>query len=657
MRGPADTSVVSSFWVSLLLLEVMIFVRIPVTTAGAADDVAPVPKGHLVDDDMQAYLMKYGYLSSIRDGVAALRTEESLRAAIREMQEFANIPVTGELDDRTRKLMKVRRCALPDREPSNGRPRRYALHHGRPWDHLDLTWTLVRSGIPSNIQWEEARQVLAKALDLWAKHSKLTFTEVHHDKADIVVSFFSGDHGDNFTFDGRGQVLAHAFFPGAGKGGDAHFDSDEYWVTTEDDDPNAEGTSLFKVAAHEFGHSLGLSHSSVDGALMTPYYQAFSVKDYDLPEDDKRGIRALYGVKDVRQWGRLNPTTTTKRPITITWRPITTTRRPTTTTRWPTTTRRPISTTTRTIPPTRWTRKYYTPKDNDKNRNYHPNTPFIPKKKINPWRETNKSKEKDDRKERNKHTKKVERYPPIKENEKPDMCKTSFDAAALIRGEVFFFKDRYFWRIGDRGLYIGYPFLITSMFTDLPSNLTHIDAVYERPDNKIVIFIDRFYYVFSMTNRIKLEPGYPKPLTDLGLPSTVNKIDGASVWGYNGKTFFYSEHFYWRVDDDHAKVELDYPRLIKGFWRGLPNDIDAVFQWKDGKTYFLKGKHYFKFNDEQRDTEKPKPIGPYFLGCQNWSNQPEKEPYTAPEHSSAATKSPPTLKLSILVYAIINLFR
>ena len=54
------------------------------------------------------------------------------------------------------------------------------------------------------------------------------------------------------------------------------------------------GTSLFAVAAHEFGHSLGLSHSSVRGALMYPWYQGLS-SNYKLPEDDKHGIQQMYG--------------------------------------------------------------------------------------------------------------------------------------------------------------------------------------------------------------------------------------------------------------------------------------------------------------------------------------------------------------------------
>ncbi|KAK9883686.1 hypothetical protein WA026_001872 [Henosepilachna vigintioctopunctata] len=87
--------------------------------------------------------MRFGYLPKAKDGAFALRTEESVRTSLSELQQFAGIPVTGRLDVATVKLLKRPRCGLPDKiQQTSGRRKRFTLQ-GEKWPYLNLTWSVV----------------------------------------------------------------------------------------------------------------------------------------------------------------------------------------------------------------------------------------------------------------------------------------------------------------------------------------------------------------------------------------------------------------------------------------------------------------------------------------------------------------------------------
>ncbi|NXM37448.1 MMP7 protein, partial [Gymnorhina tibicen] len=205
----------------------------------------------------------------------------SIEERIKEMQKFFHLTVTGKLDTETEKIMKHPRCGIPD-------VAEYQTFPGTPrWTKTYLTYKIL--SYTSDLPRHKVDSAIKRALMVWSDVTPLHFRRVYTGRADIEIGFARREHGDGYPFDGRGNVLAHAFAPGEGLGGDAHFDDDERWSDINQD------VNLFLVAAHEFGHSLGLAHSSVRGALMYPLYSYENPQTFRLPDDDRRGIQKLYG--------------------------------------------------------------------------------------------------------------------------------------------------------------------------------------------------------------------------------------------------------------------------------------------------------------------------------------------------------------------------
>ena len=88
----------------------------------------------------------------------------------------------------------------------------------------------------------------------------------------------------------------------------------------------------------------------------------------------------------------------------------------------------------------------------------------------------------------------------------PDKCDTNFDAVAVLRGEMWVFKGRYFWRINKDGGSREDPMDLRSFWYGLPSNVDHVDAVYEKSDHDIVFFVGRNYYVLASNSYLKYGP-------------------------------------------------------------------------------------------------------------------------------------------------------
>ncbi|XP_078603644.1 macrophage metalloelastase-like isoform X2 [Branchiostoma floridae x Branchiostoma japonicum] len=239
------------------------------------------------------------YVGSRRGQVKKKRANRgALKLAIRDLQQFAEIKKTGKLDLETRDLLSRKRCPHSDPVPmvtTRSNAHGTYLQPGgtiRKWGRVDLTYRINSYPGENRLLAGEVDETIARAFQVWADVTPLTFRPVTK-KPDIDIEFTRGKHGNcRLHFDGSGNTLAHAYFPGEGLLGDVHFDAAERWTIQ-----SPQGTNLFIVAVHELGHSLGLDHADHRDAVMFPWYPGYlgSSYLYQLPAVDVTAIQALYG--------------------------------------------------------------------------------------------------------------------------------------------------------------------------------------------------------------------------------------------------------------------------------------------------------------------------------------------------------------------------
>lgn len=492
------------------------------------------------------YLLKYGYVPADKNSdTASLLSENGLNNFISDFQAFAGMNITGKLNDETIEMMNTPRCGVKDFVGHGGdakkrRKKRYALQGSR-WRTKDLTYRITRYPTTSRFKKDEVDDEIRAAFLLWEDVTPLKFTRKSSGSVHIEIRFETGEHGDGDPFDGPSGTLAHAYFPQFG--GDAHFDNQEFWTINE-----FRGTNLKQTAAHEFGHSLGLSHSDVRSALMAPFYRGW-IPDLKLDQDDIDAIQALYG----ENVGEEKPT-------------------PTAPPKEPESNDEDID-------------EEYDEYDEDDGSGVN-NAPLCRNPNVDaifPTRDGNYWVFKGSQYWLLTEDSVAEGYPRNIGSDW-DGLPDNIDAALTwtINKKTYIFKGSQYWKFTNKRLDSGYPRLISEGFPGIPDN---IDAAFVWGGNgKMYFFKDDLFYKFDPEKRPPVNNKYPKKITNWGLPND-QRLEAAVKWT-NGYTYFFQNGQYYRFNDRRFRLDKGnprYPRSSAEWWFGCDVSED------DGSIFFASG--------------------------------------------------------------------
>ncbi|XP_048518549.1 matrix metalloproteinase-14 isoform X2 [Dendroctonus ponderosae] len=543
------------------------------------------------------YLSQYGYLGPVKANSSQLLDESSFRKAVEDFQSFAGLTVTGELDDQTMETMQLPRCGVKDKVGTgDNRAKRYALQGSR-WKVKNLSYKI--SKYPPKLKRKEVDAEVQRAFNVWSGYTDLSFTpksgQVH-----IEIRFETGEHGDGDPFDGPGGTLAHAYFPprdqqyltsphinfpfsqgfrqrffGVGRqfqpwfslgpwfqtpsytptfhpqnpaahpgkvfGGDAHFDASESWSIN-----SYRGTNLFQVAAHEFGHSLGLSHSDVRSALMAPFYRGYDPA-FSLDQDDVSGIQALYGKKTTKSAPSGDDDAGVGESQDV-----------------PNTVNEPES-------GSRDTSLCQDPTFDTIFNSADGFTYIFKGSKY--WRLTEESI--------------APGYPKMISEGWPGLVGNIDAAFTYKNGKSYFFKGSKYWRYKGRKMDGDYPKDISEGFTGIPNDID--TAMVWSGNGKIYFFKGTKFWRFDPSQRPPVKSTYPKLISNWeGVPDS---LSAAFQWT-NGYTYFYKDATYYRFNDRAFSVDQTnpaFPRSTAYWWFGCQDAPSGTVGTSESRGWLQDG--------------------------------------------------------------------
>ncbi|XP_063801353.1 72 kDa type IV collagenase [Pseudophryne corroboree] len=596
-----------------------------------------------------------------------------LKDTLKKMQQFFHIPETGEMDQKTIETMRKPRCGNPD--VSN-----YQFFPRKPkWEKNQITYRIL--GYTTDLDSETVDDAFARAFQVWSDVTPLKFNRIMDGEADIMINFGRWEHGDGYPFDGKDGLLAHAFAPGSGVGGDSHFDDDELWTLGEGQVVkvkygNADGEFCkFPFLFNDKEYTSCTDAGRSDGFL-------WCSTTYNFDADGKYGfcphelLFTLAGNADGKpckfpfkfQGSSYDSCTTEGRTDGYRWCATTDDYDQDKTYGFcPETALSTVGGNAEgspcVFPFTFLGNKYNSctssgrsdgklwcasssSYDDDRKWGFcpdqgyslflvaahefghalgleHSDDPGALMAPIYTYIKNFRLSQDDVSGIQELYGEGSESKPgpgpgpgpgpsPTLGPVTPELCTKDivFDGITQIRGEIFFFKDRFIWRSVNRRSRPSGPLLVATFWPEVPER---IDAVYEEPqEEKTVFFAGDEYWVYSSS---ALERGYPKKLTSLGLPPDVKRVDAAFNWSKNKKTYIFTGDKFWRYNEVKKKMDPGFPKLIADAWNGVHDNLDAVVDLNSGYSYFFKDQYYHEMEDKILKIVKIGNVKTDWLGC------------------------------------------
>lgn len=197
----------------------------------------------------------------------------------------------------------------------------------------------------------------------------------------------------------------------------------------------------------------------------------------------------------------------------------------------------------------------------------------------------------------------------------PDNCSMSYDAIATLRKELFIFKGKHFYRPGSSDKQ---AVEIHQFWSGLPRNLTHVDAVYENSEGKILFFVHQMLYIFEWRELEK-----EIPYARIGLGANVTSVDMIFKFPFNGIVYLFSGDSYWRYDERFNAVLNPKNEIRRAFKDVYDTDTAYVMN----KTlYFFKGLYHYEFDVRTMTLNRMKPYvsAAVFMNCEDLPREPPK---------------------------------